>query len=104
MRLNPGHIDATLLLGEQMYRMKKYGEAVAHYKAIKTIPAANATRMYVGMAWACLGISQPAAARSAVALARKYAREDRDKHGVDRLVEYLDYLEKSENASLLAAS
>jgi tetratricopeptide (TPR) repeat protein len=101
LRLNPTHLEAKLLAGEQMYRMRQYREAIEHYKTIKSVTPALAGCLFIGMAWAHLGTEQLEDARSAALSADKYAREDRDKQDVARI---LDYLNRRKDATNLAVS
>ncbi|MGH9630146.1 MAG: tetratricopeptide repeat protein, partial [Bryobacteraceae bacterium] len=104
VRLNPTHLEARLLTGEQMYRMKQYREAIDHYKAIKSVTPAFAARLFVGLAWANLGAEQLEDARLAVLSAVKYVRDDRSKQDVDRILDYLNRRREAEKAATAAAS
>jgi len=88
--LKPDLTEARLMLGQELYGMGRYAEALAELRQIPNIDPPHATLLFVTLAYLSAQLSQPSEARRYAEEARKYARTPSQTASVDSLLEDLE--------------
>jgi tetratricopeptide (TPR) repeat protein len=90
LALNQAHLDAKLMLAEELFRGKHYGESLVAYNEITSIDAVRAPRLFLGKAYALLRMKDFARGRTAAEQALKYAKEATDRESAQSILTFLD--------------
>lgn len=90
LELKPDLTEARLMLGQELYGMGRYAEALAELRQIPNIDPPHATLLFVTLAYLSAQLSQPSEARRYAEEARKYARTPSQTASVDSLLEDLE--------------
>jgi len=88
LELNPGLVDAQLMMGQQAYALRRYSAALIALRDIKKIDPERAAEMFLMMAYSSMELKLEDSAKQYAEQAQKYAREPNQVQGAERLLEY----------------
>jgi tetratricopeptide (TPR) repeat protein len=100
LELNPTYVDAKLMLAEQLYHEKRYGDSWATYITIQKVDSDRAARLFLGKAHALLGLEDYVKSRAAAEQALKYAKEPNEKESAQSILTFLDRREEFARQSI----
>lgn len=101
LALNPKLGEARLMLGFDLYRMKRYGEAFVTLAQVKTVEPDTAPHLFLTLAYSALQIRNHDEAKKAAEQAVKYAKEPSQRNSAEQL---LKFLERGESAAVPEAA
>lgn len=99
LALKPEYREAKYFLGMQEMNARQYGAAFSTLMSLKTIKPAEAFKVYSALAYCSLELKDPAQARKLGKQAQQYAGNDSERQRANEFVDYLDRLEKYQEAA-----
>jgi tetratricopeptide (TPR) repeat protein len=96
LKLNQSHLDAKLMLAEELYRDKQYSEAQGIYAGITKVDPDRATRLFLGKAYVLLRLQGFQEARAEAEKVLKYAKEPSRISSAESILKFLDQREEFE--------
>ncbi len=90
IELRPDLTEARLMLGQEMYRNRKWGQAFVVLREIKNIDSEHASQLFLMLAYAAMNLDRKDDARQYAADAKKHAGDPRQADEADRLLQYLE--------------
>ena len=100
LELNQTHIDAKLMLAEQLYQDKRYGESWVTYNTTQKVDSERAARLFLGKAHTLLRLEDFVKSRAAAEQALKYAKEPNEKQSAQSILTFLDRREEFARQSI----
>ncbi len=90
VELNADLPEARLRLGSALMSEKSWAQALIALREVKKVEPAQASQLFLMMAYCAMNMDMKADAQKYAADARKWAKEDDQRESVDRLIAYLE--------------
>ncbi len=89
VELNPNLDEARLMLGSELYQLRRYSAALIALRAIKHVDAQRAPTLFLLMAYSAMQLKMEKDAQGYAEQAAKYAKQPSDTAGAQQLLDYL---------------